>query len=71
MLDGEGLMKLGGERYVGRRQDVIHSPPVVEHAICNSGLQGLVFRVITTPPTDARRPPRHRDVVPPGVAPGG
>jgi len=53
VLDGEGLMELDGERYVVRRHDVIHIPPGVEHAIYNSGLQDLVFIVITSPPTDA------------------
>jgi mannose-6-phosphate isomerase-like protein (cupin superfamily) len=53
VLDGEGLMELDGERCVVRRHDVIHIPPGVEHAIYNSGLQDLVFLVVTTPPTDA------------------
>jgi quercetin dioxygenase-like cupin family protein len=53
VLDGEGLMELDGERRVVRRHDVIHIPPGVEHAIYNSGLQDLVFLVVTTPPTDA------------------
>ena len=53
VLEGEGLMELDGERRVVRRHDVIHIPPGVEHAIYNSGLQDLVFLVVTTPPADA------------------
>jgi len=52
VLDGEGLMEIDGERTVVRRHDCIHIPPGVEHAIYNTGLQDLVFFVITTPPTD-------------------
>jgi mannose-6-phosphate isomerase-like protein (cupin superfamily) len=53
ILDGEGLMEIEGERsMVRRRHDCIHLPPGVEHAIYNTGLQDLVFLVITTPPTD-------------------
>ena len=44
---------LDGERTVVRRHDVIHIPPGVEHAIYNSGLQDLVFLVVSSPPTDA------------------
>ncbi|HBK05639.1 MAG TPA: cupin [Acetobacteraceae bacterium] len=52
VLEGEGLMEIDGERVVVRRHDCIHLPPGVEHAIYNTGLQDLVFFVITTPPTD-------------------
>ena len=52
MLDGEGLMDIGGERRVVRKHDVIYLPPGVEHAIQNSGLTDLVFLVVTSPPTD-------------------
>src|SRR5262249_8421400 len=36
VLDGEGLMEIGGERCVVRRHDVIYLPPGVEHSIENS-----------------------------------
>lgn len=52
VLGGEGLMELDGERRVVRKHDYIFIPPGVEHAIYNSGLQDLVFLVITSPPTD-------------------
>jgi mannose-6-phosphate isomerase-like protein (cupin superfamily) len=53
VLDGEGLMELDGETQVVRRHDVIFIPPGVEHAMYNSGLDDLVFVVVTTPISDA------------------
>ncbi len=53
VLDGEGLMEIAGERRIVRRHDVIFLPPGIEHAIHNTGLEPLVFLVITTPPDDA------------------
>jgi quercetin dioxygenase-like cupin family protein len=52
VLDGEGLMELNGEKTVVRRHDVIHIPPGIEHTISNSGLENLVFLVVTTPASD-------------------
>jgi quercetin dioxygenase-like cupin family protein len=52
VLEGEGLMELGGERRVVRKHDVIFIPPGIEHAIHNTGLLDLVFLVITSPPDD-------------------
>ncbi|HEX9646474.1 MAG TPA: cupin domain-containing protein [Alphaproteobacteria bacterium] len=52
MLDGEGVIELAGARRVVRRHDVIFIPPGVEHSIMNTGLDNLVFLVITVPPTD-------------------
>jgi mannose-6-phosphate isomerase-like protein (cupin superfamily) len=52
VLEGEGLMEIGGESRVVRRHDVIYLPPGVEHAIQNSGLVDLVFLVVTCPPSD-------------------
>ena len=52
VLDGEGLMEIDGEKTVVRRHDVIHIPPGIEHAIANSGLEDLVFLVITSPASD-------------------
>ena len=53
VLGGEGLMELDGETQVVRRHDVIFIPPGVEHAMYNSGLDNLVFVVVTTPVSDA------------------
>lgn len=52
VLEGEGLMEIAGVRRVVRRHDVIFIPPGIEHAIYNSGLQDLIFLVITSPVTD-------------------
>ncbi len=52
LLDGEGVMELSGERRVVRRHDVIFIPPGIEHSIINTGLDDLVFLVITVPPRD-------------------
>jgi len=52
VLEGEGLMEIGGKRQVVRRHDVIFIPPGVRHAITNSGLVDLVFVVVTVPIED-------------------
>ena len=52
VLDGQGVMELSGERQVVRRHDVIFIPPGIEHSIINTGLDDLVFLVITVPPSD-------------------
>jgi mannose-6-phosphate isomerase-like protein (cupin superfamily) len=52
VLEGEGLMELDGEKTVVRRHDVIHIPAGVEHAISNTGLEDLVFLVVTAPASD-------------------
>lgn len=52
VLEGEGLFEYGDAQRVVRRHDVIFIPPGVEHAFHNTGLEHLVFLVITTPPTD-------------------
>lgn len=53
VIQGEGLMELDKERFVVRKHDCIFIPPGVEHAIYNSGLEDLVFFVITSPAKDA------------------
>lgn len=52
VLDGEGIMKIGEEKRVVRRHDVIFIPPGVWHSIVNSGLGDLTFIVVTTPIQD-------------------
>src|SRR5262245_14931694 len=52
VLDGEGLMEIGGKKQVVRKHDVIFLPPGVEHAINNTGLVDLVFLVVTSPVSD-------------------
>lgn len=50
---GEGLMELDGKEFVVGPQDTIFIPPGVEHAIYNTGLEDLIFYVVTSPPEDA------------------
>jgi mannose-6-phosphate isomerase-like protein (cupin superfamily) len=52
VLEGEGIMEIGGKRHVVRKHDVIFLPPGIEHSIANSGLVDLVFLVVTSPVTD-------------------
>lgn len=52
VLEGEGLFEFGDESRVVRAHDVIFIPPGIEHAFTNSGLERLVFLVITSPIRD-------------------
>jgi mannose-6-phosphate isomerase-like protein (cupin superfamily) len=52
VLDGEGIFEFGEASRVVRRHDVIFIPPGVEHAFSNTGLENLVFLVITSPLND-------------------
>jgi len=52
VLSGEGLFDHGDTTQVVRAHDVIFIPPGVEHAITNTGLEPLVFLVITSPMVD-------------------
>jgi mannose-6-phosphate isomerase-like protein (cupin superfamily) len=54
VLEGEGIMEIGGKRQVVRKHDVIFLPPGIEHSIANSGLVDLVFLVVTSPVTDGQ-----------------
>ncbi len=56
VLEGEALMVIDGERHVVRRHDVIFLPPGTEHSIENTGVQDLVFLVITSPVRDDAPP---------------
>ena len=37
VLEGEGLMQIGGKTHVVRKHDVIFLPPGIEHDIANTG----------------------------------
>ena len=52
VLDGEGLMEIGDEKRVVRKNDVIFITPGTWHSIENTGLGDLTFIVVTTPVTD-------------------
>ncbi len=56
VLEGEGVMHVGGEDRVVRKHDFIYLPPGVEHSIENTGLVDLVFIVVTSPVTDEESP---------------
>lgn len=52
VLEGEGMMEIGGKKQVVRKHDVIFLPPGVPHSITNNGLTDLTFIVVTTPVED-------------------
>lgn len=49
VLEGEGLLELGGAVRLVRAGDVAYIPPHVPHALQNTGLGRLVFIVVTVP----------------------
>jgi mannose-6-phosphate isomerase-like protein (cupin superfamily) len=58
VLAGEGILVLNGERRLVRANDVTYIQPGVVHEFSNTGIDPLVFLVITSPPTDAEPQPR-------------
>ena len=58
VLSGEGILTLDGERHLLRANDVTYIPPGVVHEFHNTGIDPLVFLVITSPPTDDEPQPR-------------
>ena len=52
LIEGEGLIELGGEKSVVRPGDFIFIPPGVEHGIYSTGCKDLTFFVVTTPADD-------------------
>ena len=52
VLEGEALMEIGGKTQVVRKHDVIYLPPGVPHSINNTGVQDLIFIVVTSPVSD-------------------
>jgi mannose-6-phosphate isomerase-like protein (cupin superfamily) len=49
ILQGRGLMKLGGVAYVVEPNHAIFIPPGVAHSLANTGLENLLFIVVTVP----------------------
>jgi quercetin dioxygenase-like cupin family protein len=49
VLEGEGLLELGDETHLVRPGDVALIPPHVPHALQNTGMDRLVFIVVTIP----------------------
>lgn len=52
VISGEGILTVDGEARLVRANDVTHIPPGVVHEFHNTGVETLVFLVITSPPTD-------------------
>lgn len=52
VLEGEGILTTGKESHLMRPHDYVYVPPGVPHSFTNTGLDGLVFLVITTPASD-------------------
>jgi mannose-6-phosphate isomerase-like protein (cupin superfamily) len=52
VLEGEGILTLDDTKNLMRPHDYVYVPPGVHHSFTNTGTQGLVFLVITTPASD-------------------
>lgn len=52
VLEGEGILTMDDERHLMRAHDYVYVPPGVRHSFTNTGTEGLVFLVITTPAFD-------------------
>lgn len=56
VLKGEGILTLNDEKKLMREHDYVYIPPGVRHSFSNTGLDTLVFLVITTPSHDNETP---------------
>ena len=52
VLEGEGILTLDDTKNLMQANDYVYVPPGVRHSFTNTGTQGLVFLVITTPASD-------------------
>jgi len=52
VLEGEGVLTLDEARHLMRPHDYVYVPPGVRHSFTNTGTNGLVFLVVTTPAID-------------------
>jgi mannose-6-phosphate isomerase-like protein (cupin superfamily) len=52
VLEGEGILTLDDAEHLMRAHDYVYVPPGVRHSFTNTGLDGLVFLVITSPAND-------------------
>jgi quercetin dioxygenase-like cupin family protein len=52
VIEGEGVLTLNEETHLMRAHDYVYVPPGVRHSFTNTGLNGLVFLVVTTPADD-------------------
>ncbi len=56
VLKGEGILMLNEQKKLMREHDYVYIPPGVTHSFSNTGLETLVFLVITTPVHDQVTP---------------
>jgi mannose-6-phosphate isomerase-like protein (cupin superfamily) len=56
VIEGEGVLTLDDERRLMRAHDYVYVPPGVRHSFTNTGLESLVFFVVTTPAHDHEEP---------------
>ena len=56
VLKGEGILTLNDQKKLMREHDYVYIPPGVRHSFSNTGLDTLVFLVITTPVHDQITP---------------
>jgi quercetin dioxygenase-like cupin family protein len=56
VLKGEGILTLNDQKKLMREHDYVYIPPGVRHSFSNTGLDPLVFLVITTPVHDQITP---------------
>ncbi|QKO23552.1 cupin domain-containing protein [Rhodoferax sp. BAB1] len=52
VLEGEGILTLDDAKHLMRPHDYVYVPPGIRHSFTNTGTDGLVFLVITTPADD-------------------
>ena len=52
VLEGEGILTLDDASHLMRPHDYVYVPPGVRHGFTNTGLDGLVFLVVTSPASD-------------------
>jgi quercetin dioxygenase-like cupin family protein len=52
VLEGQGVLTLNDDKHLMTTHDYVYVPPGVRHSFTNTGTQGLVFLVITTPAFD-------------------
>jgi quercetin dioxygenase-like cupin family protein len=52
VLEGEGILTLDDKKQLMRPHDYVYVPPGIRHSFTNTGTDGLVFLVVTTPADD-------------------
>ncbi|KRH98709.1 cupin [Curvibacter sp. PAE-UM] len=52
VLEGEGILTLDDQKQLMRAHDYVYVPPGIRHSFTNTGTDGLVFLVVTTPADD-------------------